>query len=103
MAAMTGASPIGRPRRTEASITGAGLTKWITVSNSMNTVTNPMTVQPTRLATPCPFGAQPLFGFAELGRQGVAEVLGLEHLTDFDLGAAAERCALQPLDRLLQR
>src|SRR5256885_13191093 len=47
--------------------------------------------------------AQTLLLLLQLGRERVAEVLRLEHLTDFDLGAAAERRALQPLDRVLLR
>src|SRR3954468_20974469 len=47
--------------------------------------------------------AQPLFLRAELGRELLAEVLGLEDRPDFDFRPAAERCALQPLDRFVHR
>src|SRR5437588_6230539 len=46
---------------------------------------------------------QTLLLLLQLGRERVAEVLRFEHLADFDLGAAAERRALQPLDRVLLR
>src|SRR4051812_30805859 len=47
--------------------------------------------------------AQPLFLRTELGRELLAEVLGLEDRPDFDFRPAAERCALQPLDRFVHR
>src|SRR5512144_2679866 len=39
----------------------------------------------------------------QFGRELLAEICGLEQLADFDLGAAVEWCALQPLDRLVHR
>src|SRR5438105_12788518 len=51
-------------------------------------------------------GAQALFLLAQLGRELGAEVLGLEHLADLDLGLGARHrvgAALDPLDRLLLR
>src|SRR5260370_27222894 len=47
--------------------------------------------------------AQPLFPFADLRRGVLAEVFDLEDLPNLDLGAAAERSALEPLDRLFHR
>src|SRR5919199_1013506 len=47
--------------------------------------------------------AQPLVGLAQLGGELLAEVVGLEDRAQLDLHAAAERCALEPLDRLLAR
>src|SRR6266550_6702739 len=47
-------------------------------------------------------GAQALFLFAQFRRQRLAEILRIENLPDFDL-AVIERCALHPVDRLVQR
>src|SRR6266480_4708183 len=47
--------------------------------------------------------AQPLVGLAQLRRQLLAEVVGLEDLAQLDLDAAVERRSLEPLDRLLAR
>src|SRR5438094_5179133 len=46
---------------------------------------------------------QALFLLPEFGRERGTEVFRLEHLANFDLGAAVERGALQPLDRLFLR
>src|SRR5712664_4416860 len=48
-------------------------------------------------------GAEALFLFAQFGRQRLAEILRIEDLPDFDLGAAVERRALHPFDRLVAR
>src|SRR5919197_1802037 len=48
-------------------------------------------------------GAQRFLALPHLGRHGVSEVFGLEHLPDFHLGAAVERGPLQPFDRLVHR
>src|SRR3954468_1323669 len=53
-------------------------------------------------------GAEPLLLLAQLGRERLAEVLGLEHLTELDRRALAltrtgPGHALHPLDRLLLR
>src|SRR3954462_597918 len=45
-------------------------------------------------------GTQPLLLLTQLGRERLAEVLGLDELTQLDL-AVAEGGSLQPLDRLL--
>src|SRR3979409_1972917 len=47
--------------------------------------------------------AQPHVGLAQLRRQLLAEVVGLEDLAQLDLDAAVERRALEPLDCLLAR
>src|SRR5665647_3669247 len=49
---------------------------------------------------PC---ALPLLLLAQLGRERLAELLGVEDLTDLDLGFAAHRRALHPVDHLLER
>ena len=43
--------------------------------------------------------AHALLLLPELGRELGTEVVGLEDLTNLDLGAAVEGCALEPLDR----
>src|SRR5580704_17375005 len=47
--------------------------------------------------------AQPLVGLAQLRRQLLAEVVGLEDLAQLDLDTAVERCSLEPLDCLIAR
>src|SRR5262245_47510178 len=44
-----------------------------------------------------------LFLLTQLGREGLAEILGREHLADLDLRAGIERRALHPGDRLIER
>src|SRR4051812_36388974 len=48
-------------------------------------------------------GSQPLFLRTQLRREFFAEVFGFEDRTDFELGAAAERRAFEPVDRLVHR
>src|SRR6266849_9758691 len=47
--------------------------------------------------------AKPSFLLTQLGRQRFAEILRIEDLPDLDFGAAVERRALHPFNRLLQR
>jgi hypothetical protein len=47
--------------------------------------------------------AETLLLLAQFGRQCLAEILGVEDLPDFDLGAVIERRPLHPFDRLVQR
>src|SRR5262249_17303485 len=56
----------------------------------------------TRLILDGPL-AQPLVGLAQLRRELLAEVVGLEDLAQLDLDTAVERRSLEPLDRLLAR
>src|SRR4051794_23924061 len=68
---------------------------------------------PARLRLPLPLlrlglGAQPLLLLAQLGRERLAEVLGLEHLAELDrraltLTRTGPGHALHPLDRLFLR
>src|SRR5260370_24393696 len=46
---------------------------------------------------------QPFFLLAQFGRQRFAEIFGRKDLPDFDLVALAERRALHPADRFIQR
>src|SRR5438552_234589 len=46
---------------------------------------------------------QPFVGLAQLRRQLLAEVVGLEDLAQLDLDPAVERRSLEPLDRLVAR
>ena len=48
-------------------------------------------------------GPQPLFLLAQLGGERFAEIFRRKHLTDFDLVAIAERRALHPVDRFIER
>src|ERR1700687_3612503 len=48
-------------------------------------------------------GAKPRFLLAQFGRQRLAEILRIEDLANFDFGAAVERRALHPFDRLVPR
>src|SRR5918996_4092422 len=52
----------------------------------------------------CGLGAQALLLLPQLGCKAVAEVLGLEHLADLDLGLAGHGigATLRPCDRLVQ-
>src|SRR6266508_4890231 len=54
-----------------------------------------------RAAPPLDLRAEAVLLRAELGRELLAEVVGLEHRPDLDLGAAVEGRALQPLHGLL--
>src|ERR1700676_5771793 len=54
------------------------------------------------LLLPC-LRAETLLLLAQFGRQRLAEILGVEDLPDFDLGAVIERRPLHPFDRLVQR
>ena len=54
-----------------------------------------------RPALPLDLGPPTLFLCAQLRRDLVAEVLRLEHRANFDFGAAVERRALEPLNRVL--
>src|SRR5437879_272550 len=47
--------------------------------------------------------AKALLLLAQFRRQRLAEILGIEHLPDLDLGAAVERRALHPFDRFVAR
>src|SRR5207244_3471456 len=57
----------------------------------------------SRLVLPLHLGAQLRFPGAQLGRELLAEVLGVEHGANRELDTAVERRALEPLDRLLDR
>src|SRR5689334_2088797 len=47
--------------------------------------------------------AQARVMLAQFGREGFAKIFCSENLADFDLGAGAERCALHPLDGIIER